>query len=220
MDYSNLEPIAFFSLLIRETEQRWSLSPISKKYKEPLYYSVCGTSIKRNKGVMFGLNWGGSNKPGDQYEPQQSMPCDISDSDNYRFIHVQLPYLEEFLKISSVDEINYSNLCFFRSSKISDLDEKDWDHSLELFDIFINYVNPEWLIFTSIGTARVAKLFSLSGFRKIQERSFDQGNKMFTAYKGKYQNSIPMYTVPYPYRAGGISEETRYKIWHWLFNDE
>ncbi|MBP6872642.1 MAG: hypothetical protein KBC43_11605 [Bacteroidales bacterium] len=213
MEYLKLPPEAFFNHLKDETEKAYDNSPV-KKFK--LYYSICGTSIKRGKEVVFGLNWGGSNKAGENYEAQKFMPENKSDSDEYKFIKAQLPFFENYLQIRSVDEINYTNLCFFRSTKINDLKKDDWDNSLKLFDLFIKYINPERLIFASIGTASVTKLFSLDSFHKIQEKSFAQGDKIFTAYKGKYKNSIDVYTVPYPYRAGGINNDTRHKIWDWL----
>jgi hypothetical protein len=215
-----MTPEDFFEFLLAETASKYSISPIRK---EELFFSVCGTSIEKGKGVLFGLNWGGSDKFRPYY-PQSSMPNSDSlkhdDPDTYLFINKLLPNLTNFKKIKSINEINYTNLCFFRSKKIRDLQVQDWENSAGLFKLLIEYIDPPWIIFTSIGKSSVSRLWNTPEVRITSSNDFRQDDRIFTAYMGEYQNSIPLFTVPYPYLAGGISDDTRLKIWHWLFREK
>ena len=57
-----MDEITFFEQLRQETETAFQSSPVKKKqdsYKRQWNYSICGTPIRRKRGVIFGLNWGG-----------------------------------------------------------------------------------------------------------------------------------------------------------------
>jgi hypothetical protein len=219
MEYKNMAPEDFFEFLLAETASKYSISPIRK---EKLYYSICGTSIKKRNGVVFGLNWGGSDKY-KPYYPQSSMPnsdtLEHDDPDTYLFIKKLLLNLSNFKNIKSINEINYTNLCFFRSKRIRDLRAPDWENSAGLFKLLIEYIDPPWIIFSSIGKSSISRLCNTSDVRITSSNDFKQEDRIFTAYKGEYQNLIPLYTVPYPYRAGGINDITRESIWNWLFTE-
>jgi hypothetical protein len=68
----------FFTDLLDETKKSFENSPI-KKYREQFFpsqkwnYSICETPIKKGKGIIVGLNWGGND-----YEPQSVYPINNS----------------------------------------------------------------------------------------------------------------------------------------------
>lgn len=216
MNYKNLRPEEFTAFLLKETEIAYEQSDIKSK---SLYYSVAGTPIIKNKGVLIGLNWGGGGKNDmNSYTPQDLNKLSESRPNDYRFIISLFPFLQEYEKLNSINDINYSNLCFFRSPKVSDLSPHDWELSGKLFESYINYIQPPWILFTSIGRKPISILRNQDDIDIKEQKDFNQGNKTFTAYKGLYRQLFKLFTVPYPYQAGGISDNTRRQIWKWHFN--
>ena len=216
MNYEELSQEEFTAFLLRKTKIAYEQSDIKTK---SLYYSVAGTPIIKYKGVLIGLNWGGGGKNDmNNYIPQDLNKLNQSQPKDYRFIHSLFPFLQEYTKLNSILDINYSNLCFFRSPKVSDLSPRDWELSSKLFEDYINYIQPPWILFTSLGRKPVSILLNHDDIEIKVQKDFKQGNKVFTAHKGLYRHQFKLLTVPYPYQAGGISKITRCRIWKWHFN--
>ncbi len=209
----------FFKYLREKTDLAFQKSQI--KYKQDRKnrswnYSICATPIQQKKGILFGLNWGGDG----EYESQTKMPTATAINDNpgaNKFIYTLLPNLRKYFNLNSISEINYSNLCFFRSPKISDLKNEDWELSLPLFIEFCEFINPPWIIFTSISKSQIERLKRLNSKKSDliilgEQFSIKQGDKEFIGYKkGKFNNTTDFYVVPHP--GTQLWNESRKKIW-------
>src|SRR3989304_2660006 len=148
----------FFKYLREKTDKAFLESDI---YQKQLHlgvqwnYSICATSIKPGKGLVFGLNWGARN--GQKYSRQEKMPDDSTK--DWPYANRMRGYVSKHLN-SRVEELNYTNLCFFRSKSIEDLSPLDWELSKSLFSEFVEYVRPPWMLMT--GTSRFTNLTKLA----------------------------------------------------------
>ncbi|HEY8388647.1 MAG TPA: hypothetical protein VIK74_08590, partial [Parasegetibacter sp.] len=117
--------------------------------------SICATPISKDSGIIFGINWGGSGN----FLPQTVMPKgnDIAD---YHFIKQSRQFLEKHWQLDVLNiNFNYTNLCFFRTPKEKDLTSDDYKLSLPLFEKYVRYINPPWLL--SIGGTNIKVLNNL-----------------------------------------------------------
>ena len=133
----------FFFDLLAETGKVFQESPIrdyQKEHKKNWNYAVCETPIQIGRGLIFGLNWGGDDK-----NTQTQYPVAEKER-NWNFMNNSIRYFKEYLNIIDIGEVNYSNLCFFRSPKVKFLTQKDWELSLPLFRKYVEYINPSWTV--------------------------------------------------------------------------
>ena len=190
----NADAETFFRLLLQDTEKAYQKSDIIQT--NPHWaYSVCATPIVKNEGLIVGLNWGGGNN--EEFKAQAEYPKG-DDVEKYPFIMKLAPYLKDHLKVADVKKINYSNLCFFRSPKVSDLKQKDWECSQNLIQNYVKYVNPSWILLVTTNLDRAKDALSLDE----NPLPFQAGTeKVFTAYKSTSRvggKTIPFYALPHP----------------------
>jgi len=136
----------FFHILQNKTERIFRQSEVfSKNENKNWHYSICNGPIFRDKPIVFGLNWGVSrDKDFEGHKPQKTYPSQI-DKNTWKFkTHVN-HYLHKYFGYT-FDQINYSNLCFFRTPNVKYLSYKDWRDSIPLFKEYVDYVNPPYLI--------------------------------------------------------------------------
>lgn len=195
----------FFDHLLNETKKQFKKSHVFSKQtilKKKWNYAICATPIQKDKGVIFGINWGGS----DGYEPQSCMPTGDG-IPNYHFIQQSRQLLENNwgLNITSIN-FNYTNLCFFRTPKENDLTISDYELSLPLFEKYIRYINPPWLL--SIGGTNLKVLDHFGALRNVQ-RHFDKQNK-YKGHSGKLWD-YNIFSVPHP--SARLTSEARQTIW-------
>ena len=197
----------FFAELLSDTEIMFKKSPVSKKQQElgeKWNYSVCATPIKRGKGIIFGINWGGND-----HKPQPTMPTG-KNIVNYTFIKQSRKYLEQLgLNFSDIN-FNYTNLCFFRTPKANLLVDDDFRLSIPLFEKYVRFINPPWLL--SIGGKNM-KIFHKFGHLKDDEivRHYDNQRK----FRG---HSAPLwewhvFSVPHPQARLTKASNARQTIW-------
>ncbi len=184
---------AFFDQLKRKTEIAYRQSDVF--IRNPNWsYSICGTPMLKGVGLLVGLNWGGGGD-GEIFSPQ-TYP-DGTDVKTYAFIKRFFRYLNKYLKVDDPKNINYSNLSFFRSPKMNDLTDKDWNLSKEPFQEYLQYIDPPWIILASSGIERAKLSLSLSDVEP-----YTSGNKViFNAYKAKCfigERHIQLYSFPHP----------------------
>ena len=200
---SDKSPEEFFKELLTETEKQFLLSPIYQKYSGKWSYSVCGTRIVRSKGIIFGINWGGS----EDSKPQLTMPTEKENILEYNFIRRSKTNLEKQWSLDFKQfNFNYSNLCFFRTPKQNYLTKGDYDLSLKLFKRYVDYIQPPWLL--SIGVTNIDVLKEFSLISNLKEHSGCQ-NK-FKGYSGKLWD-FNLFSVPHP--GAHIKSEVRQSIW-------
>ncbi len=195
----------FFKQLLDRTKQVFKITDVYKKQqglKQNWNYSVCGTPIQKNKGILLGINWGAD----DNHEPQSDMP-EGKDILEYRFINRSKKYLENYLKLdfNSIN-FNYTNLCFFRTKAEKDLSDDDYKSSLPLFKSFVEFINPPWIF--SLGTGNYYRLQQFGELKNIKEFP-DSENK----FKGVTATlwGHKFYAVPHP--NAHVKGASRDEIW-------
>lgn len=177
----------FFFELLEKTKEAFKKSPISKKQEKGWGASVCDTTIKKGKPILAGINWGGD----DDYKFQTEYPEDDKERD-YVFLKKDPLLLSEHIVI---EEINYCNVCFFRTPKESYLIDEDWKHSIPLFEEYVNYIKPSYIII--LGKTPIHKLWKYSNLDKYEENSIGI-NPMPKVYKAKLFGKYDLYGLPHP----------------------
>ena len=113
------------------------------------------------------MNWGGDN-----IDQQSQYPVKHAER-NWKFAKHAQRYMSKYFG-KNLEDINYSNLCCFRTPDTSYLSSKDWELSLPLFKEYVEYINPPWLIM--FGNAD-----------RFQQGQF-QVERTFTLYDERYRN--------------------------------
>ncbi|BFP40573.1 hypothetical protein FGF1_14180 [Flavobacteriaceae bacterium GF1] len=198
----------FFKQLQEKTDRVFKNSEVYSKNKDKnWYYSICNGPIYSKKPIVFGLNWGVSqDKDFEGHQAQTSYPS-IIDNDTWPFkTHVN-HYLLKYFGYT-FDEVNYSNLCFFRTPNTDYLSYQDWRDAIPLFKEYVEYINPPYLIM--MGAPKYLneqELSSIENHGVLPEgknrRSFVRTGVLF--YKFKF-GSVP-------HSAAHISPNTHDILW-------
>lgn len=207
LDYSQLNEKDFFNQLLQDAGTAYSQCDVIK-LNSNWSYSVCGTPIIKKQGVILGLNWGGGKS--ENFAPQNVYPAG-DDIEKYPFIMKIRPFLKEHLHVQDIKTINYSNLCFFRSPKVQDLTEGDWDCSRHLIQKYITYIEPAWILFLSTNIDQAIKSLELEFLESPKVISY----KTYTAYRGISKitgQKIPFYALPHP--NARLQYNIRQQLWN------
>lgn len=195
----------FFNQLLVKTKEAFNKSPISEKQPNIQWnYSICGTPIQKDKGIILGINWGADGS----HEPQSEMP-DSEEAKNYPFIKRSKPFFKEYLQldINSIN-FNYTNLCFFRTPKANDLSLSDYKISLPLFKEFVKFVNPNWIF--SLGNSNYTKLIEMGELTLTKDNQFyDKDQKHYGVSSNLWGHSY--FSVPHP--NARVKTNSRNEIW-------
>ena len=180
-----------------------------KKYQEnpdhlhKWNFGICETPIQKGKSVILGLNWGG-----DDYPPQKSYPI-LEKERDWSFIRSSMPYLTKYLGINEIQEINYTNLCFFRSENISVLESKDWELSFPLLNTYVNYINPPWILL--LGTTGFKILKNNQLITEDLRIEVQDKNRKVLGFRGLLFSQYKFMCVPHS--QAHLSNNARNKIW-------
>ncbi|MEE9363691.1 MAG: hypothetical protein V3U92_13915 [Cellulophaga sp.] len=197
----------FFNQLLVETKKQFQISPV-RNYQinnnKNWNYAVCETPIQKEKPIIFGLNWGGNDISAQTVHPEfEKEKRDWSFHNNIKH------YLQDYLHISNIEELNYSNLCFFRTPNTSYLKNEDWKLSFPLFEAYVNYIKPEFLIL--LGSVGWSKLKSFGVISNEKKLIFNGIKKRSFGYYGEFLGAYKIGCVPHP--QAHISSEARKFIW-------
>ena len=167
-------------------------------------FSLCGTPIQRRKPVIFGINWGGSEK-----NLRQSQMPNGDDIRNYRFIKQSAPYLKEFFDLETNQlDFNYTNLCFFRTQGIQTLKQEHFKLGLPIFRKYLEYIQPPYII--SLGNSSINLLTEIEpGFSIMKKVS----SGIHYGYYGKLYD-LELYSAPHP--SARLKKIDRSSIWNQL----
>ena len=125
---------------------------------------------------------------------------------NYTFIKQSRKYLEQLgLNFSDIN-FNYTNLCFFRTPKANLLEEDDFRLSVPLFEKYVRYINPPWLL--SIGGKNMKILDKLGLLRDI-ERHYDHHGR----FKGHSALLWNWNVFSAPHSQAKMTNKARQTIW-------
>lgn len=206
-----MEEEKFFYYLLKKTGEVFKSAPICEYQISKGFnwnYAVCETPIQKNKGVLFGLNWGGDNISAQTQHPK-------SDKKNrkWNFMSTSRKYFSKYLNVESENELNYSNLCFFRSPNTDPLNDKDWSLSMPLFEEYIHFINPPWTVL--MGTTGIDILKIHKKLSELERLQVDFNGKRNFAFRGKLFDKYDFFCVPHP--QAKLVREVRESLWDKLF---
>lgn len=195
----------FFNELETETADVFRRSDVfNKNEKMNWWYSICNGPILKNRPVVFGLNWGVAKNY--QHKPQQSHP-NLIDSGKWAFRNQLDRYLSKHFYTDSND-INYSNLCFFRTPKVNDLSVADWHMAIPLFEKYVEYIEPPYAIM--LGAPEHLNKEAYSHRERISHLP-EGGKRRAFAYTGILFGKYKFVSVPHP--QARIARESRDSLW-------
>jgi uracil-DNA glycosylase len=191
-----------FETLLAKTEAAWQKLPIRiEKWK----YAISATEFRPGKGLILGINWGADDKG----HEKPLHPGDDHDLSKYRFIAVSRVHLKRILNLN-FDEgkfnFNYSNLCFFRSKRVSDLTEAHHKLSIPLFEEYVQHIQPKWIIGFGVTNYTVMNRYGMVD----QWNEAPGDGKAFKLYYGRYKG-CPIYLLPHP--QARVPGERRQQLW-------
>jgi len=193
----------FFNYLLNKTQIAFFKSSTFKKYGDKNWnFAICETPIQKETGIFFGLNWGGEN-----INPQSEYP--VSDKKrNWNFVSHSRRYFREYFNLE-IEQLNYSNLCFFRSPNAHQIEHDDWALAIPLFQQYVDYINPPWTLL--LGSPDYLEHEHIQNKKTITEWD-SRNHQNVHGYTGKLFGKYPFGAVPHP--AARISTEARKTIWH------
>ncbi len=197
-----MNEIDFFNHMLERTKAAFLQSKTLEKYpNENWNYAICDTPIRKKTGIIFGLNWGGKD-----HNPQSKYPEAIKTRD-WPFITHSEWYFKEFLH-TTIDQLNYSNLCFFRSPSMNQIVKSDWDLAILLFKEYVEFIDPPWLLM--LGKPVYLGNSYLTNKTTIKQTDINNRKNVY-GYYGTLFNKYPIVSVPHP--QARISTESRKDIW-------
>ncbi len=175
------------------------------------YYDVCALPLRPGKPLLLGLNWG--DDPSARHLPQKSEPGQSSFSTvkSWRFIASSEPFLRRYFHLPS--DLNYFNVCPFRSEKVTDLTDRDWRLAIDEFFLdAIDAVNPPSVLM--LGASNVERLTKYNIVNTHMVSVDDNGrsvNAHVGTLRGRALEAVPFFALPHP--GNHISTQARQRIW-------
>lgn len=201
---------AFFNLLKDRTKEAFYSAPIRLKQIDEgseWNFSICETPIQIKKGIIAGLNWGV--EKGKKYTIQKEYPKIDKDERTWPFVSSTRKYFKEYLKINSVNDINYTNICFFRSPDISYLTTKDWELAIPLFKAYVKHIKPPWILL--IGNTGMDHM--ASDLEEVKQITIKGEKKRIIGYKAILFGEYYLRCLPHPNSYRFYSSNDVNKIW-------
>lgn len=206
------DSVRFQKELLAKTEKAYGDSDIKCK---GFSYAIAGNPIKKRKPIIIGLNWGGgSTRPQDVDRLSQESP------EEYAFIKKLDTLMKGIPLTEAIPHLNYTNISFFRSSRINELSPKDWDLSFPLLEKYIQFIQPPWILVTTIGRENLSKIFRVMSPIEVNSEVVQQGNRKYKSpivrMAPNEYSSFLIGFVPYPGQAGGINGENKEALYSWV----
>ncbi len=199
LDHLNDEDIIFYDLLDKTATVFEDPSNGLRLEGKNWNYAICDTPIQKGAGVFFGINWGGND-----INAQSTHPPKYKERD-WSFINHCRTYIDWHFG-EEIENLNYTNACFFRSPDVNSLPDNAIDLSRPLFEEYIRKITPPWILM-------IGKPHRLGDDWKQRKRIevFDETtNRRAFGYTGTLFG-YPFGSVPYYTQA--MSNEVRNEIW-------
>ncbi len=113
-----------------------------------------------------------------------------------------------------IEDLNYSNLCFFRSPDMDHFEPSDWELAIPLFEDYVHYVNPAWALMLGKPPSQLKK--HISNYKRHEVINENNGYRVF-GYTGTLFGKYPFGSVPHT--ESQISSESRHQIWNDVVNN-
>lgn len=193
----------FFNELLNKTRLVYESSPVYKKHgaNNNWHYAICDTPIQKDKGVFFGLNWGGKEHKAQTVHPSEDYERD------WKLAKHANHYLDKHFN-TGLSQLNYSNLCFFRTPTAKYLSYQDWQLSIPLFQEYVEFINPPWAIM--MGNPKILNEKQFTNRKRLEFKAPNANRRSF-AYVGLLFGKYPFGAVPHS--AARCSPETHTNLW-------
>ena len=197
----------FFYELLEKTRLVYQNTPVYKKYGaiKNWHYAICDTPIQKGKGVFFGLNWGGKNHQAQTVHPTEDYVR------NWPLAKHANHYLEKHLD-TSLEKLNYSNICFFRTPTAKYLTYQDWQLAIPLFKEYVEYISPPWALM--LGSPKILNESQFTQRKRLEFKAANSKRRSF-AYVGLLFGKYPFGAVPHS--AARCSPETHNVLWEKMY---
>ena len=126
---------------------------------------------------------------------------------NWNFVSHSRKYFRDYFD-KEIEELNYSNLCFFRSPKVKQIENEDWELAIPLFQKYVNYIDTPWTLM--LGKPNHLWKNYLFDRKTITIRDTKNGKSVY-GYTGMLFDKYPFSAVPHP--QAKISSETQVEVW-------
>ena len=199
----------FFYSLLENTKQVFITSPVYEKYGDAKNWNcaVCETPILKGIGIFLGLNWGGRD-----INQQTVYPTKKRDEGrDWPFAKHAQVYLNNHFG-ENIEDLNYSNLCFFRTPDTSFLKAEDWRLAIPLFKEYVDYINPPWIIMLGNPDRLKRGNLILTNEFSVEDTTYKKSvwagtGILFEKYKFAYV----------PHSAAWCSSETHNALWKKMY---
>jgi hypothetical protein len=207
-----------FQHLLVQVNYAFEQSDIKRRQKaigRAWFFDVCGLPLRPGKPLLMGLNWGVDSSA--QHRPQLVEPdaSSFATVSGWAFVARSERLLQRYFH--PVRELNYLNVCPFRTPDISYLTDRDWQISIDNFLMdAIDGIRPSRvLLLGASGVSRLARL----GAVQTRVVAVDDNGRAVNAHvgtiSGRTTKGIPFYALPHPNnKIGGAAREA---IWSKAF---
>ncbi|NKI16605.1 hypothetical protein HCU74_04120 [Spongiibacter sp. KMU-166] len=161
-------------------------------------YSLITTSLKPDKPMLIGFNWGAAT--GENYDNQTSIESEaLLDQDLGSFKRI-VPYTEKFLGYGTMVDASQTNYCFFRSHSEREISQTDINLCKPIFRDLLSVVKPSMILcFSSKLRDHLIEdrqVFDL----KTKVITFKRGatDIKYVVKKGALDGDIKVYFLPHP----------------------
>lgn len=183
---------------------------LQERLGQDWYYELCFLPLVPQQPLLLGLNPG---RDPAGHTPQTQYPTDARYAEvmNWRFVNRSLKWITRHL--GSVRDLNYFNVCPFRSQSLADLTDRDWRLGIESFFLdVIDFVAPSKV--AVLGTSGVHRLEAMNLTKSRDIGIVSKEGRRINARVGVVlgrEGSYPFFAVPSPNNA--LSDADRDAIW-------
>jgi hypothetical protein len=177
-------------------------------------YQLCALPLRRDRNLLLGLNPGARNLADWRAEEDNGASTERQIR-SWKFIQSSLPLINEHF--GRLEDLNYFNVCPFRTPSADLLTDRDWELGIESFFLdAIDYVAPPELLLLGLSGAETLRRF---GRAEYDDVSFEgTSGRRVRAYIGVIKGRKERHRfVAVPHPRNRIRTADRERIWDQAF---